>query len=89
MCIRDSMATRLSAARITASSCSTTTSVFPRFLSRFMAEIKLEVSRGWSPTVRSSSTNRVSVREAPRQVVKLTRSISPPERERVGRSDVK
>lgn len=83
------MSTRQSAARITASSCSTTTNVFPRVLRRFMAEIRREVSLGCRPTVGSSSTNSVSVREAPKQVVRLTRSISPPERVRVARSELR
>ena len=47
---------RWSAARITLSSCSTTTTVLPRSRSASRAWVSASSSRGWSPTVGSSST---------------------------------
>ena len=51
-----------------------------------MTRMSRPTSRGCNPTLGSSSTKSVLTSDAPRQVVRLTRSISPPESVRVGRS---
>ena len=75
-----------SAARITDSSCSTTTTVLPWSTRlRRMPTIR-ERSRACIPTLGSSRTKTVSARQAPRQDVRLTRWTSPPESVRESRS---
>ena len=80
---------RLSAARITLSSCSTTNNVFPLSRSCRSTPMRRPVSRGCNPTLGSSSTNKVFTKEAPKHVVKVTRMTSPPLRLRVDRSKFK
>lgn len=63
-----------------ASSCSTTTTVLPRWVSCFRMVMSLSISLECRPTEGSSRTKRVSTRPVPRHAVRLTRSTSPPER---------
>ncbi len=78
-----------SAARIMASSCSTTTTVLPAPTSERMIATSRSMSRGWRPTLGSSMTKSVSTSDVPRQPVRFTRSTSPPESVRDGRSGVR
>ena len=78
-----------SAARIICGSCSTTTIVFPFFLSRLITEITLSISLGCSPIEGSSSKNNVCVSEAPNAVAKFSRWVSPPDKVRDCRSKVR
>ena len=78
-----------SAARIIASSCSTTTTVLPVSVSVRMMAMRRSMSRGCRPTLGSSRTKSVSTSEVPRQLVRLTRWTSPPESVLDGRSSVR
>jgi hypothetical protein len=73
-------------ARITASSCSTTSSVLPLSRRFCITRMRRPTSRGCRPMLGSSRTKRVFTSDAPRQVVRFTRSTSPPLSVRVGRS---
>ena len=78
-----------SAARIMTSSCSTTTTVLPASTSERMIATSLPMSLVWRPTLGSSMTKSVSTSDVPRQLVRLTRSTSPPESVLDGRSGVR
>src|SRR2546423_1694554 len=67
-----------------ASSCSTTSSVFPLSRKSCITRTSRPISRGCRPTLGSSMTNNVFTSDAPRQVVRFTRWTSPPLRVRVG-----
>ena len=62
------------------SSCSTTITVLPISLSFFKTEIKRSLSREWSPIEGSSSMYIEPTRELPREVAKLIRWDSPPDK---------
>jgi len=81
--------TTQSAARIIASSCSTTTTVLPASVSERIIRISRSTSLECNPTLGSSRTNKVSISEVPRQEVRFTRSTSPPESVREGLSSVR
>ena len=83
------MSIKLSAARMISSSCSTTSKVLPLSRKLCITRTSRPTSRGCKPTLGSSMTKSVLTSDAPRQVVRLTRCISPPLSVRVERSSVR
>ena len=69
-----------SAARMISSSCSTTITVFPKRLSCWRIFIKRSLSREWRPILGSSKMYIEPTKLLPREVAKLMRCDSPPER---------
>ena len=78
-----------SAALIISSSCSTTSTEFPRSLNSFRTLIRRLVSRGWSPMLGSSRMYIEPTRLLPREVERFILWDSPPDNDAESRSRVR